>query len=80
MQIYLVTDEKTRTHQFIYPDRVWEQTESGGWFSRQLERVDHDRRQAACFSLVRNAVSVRRLQAVTPVPVVASEEESNVVH
>jgi len=76
MFIYVVTDEKNRMHQFIYPSRVWEQdADSGKWASRPVTKEDHKMRQETCFQLVRNAASVRRLQQPTqPEPEETADE------
>lgn len=60
MQIYLVTDEKQRVHQFIYPDRIWERGDAG-WYSRTPQKSDHKDRLTVCLSLVKNAISAQRL-------------------
>lgn len=75
MQIYLITDQKKRVHQFIYPDRVWEKSEDG-WTTRSLEKQDHADRLAVCRKLVKNAVAGRRLVPSAGVgPQVADTEE-----
>lgn len=80
MQIYLVSDSKQKVHQFIYPDRVWEETENG-WYSRKLTPEDHKRREKACRELVKNAVASRRVrESVLPLEHVEKENDNDRIH
>jgi hypothetical protein len=83
MFVYLVTDSKMRVHQFIYPERVWEQTEDG-WVSRSVRVEDHQSRIAVCRGLVKNSISARRLMPAAPtgpqLPPEGEESSHDTIH
>ena len=82
MQVYLITDVKNRVHQFIYPDRVWEETPDG-WITRSIKPDDHQRRLAVCRGLVKNAIAGRRLmpaQGLGPQAADTEEESNDAIH